>query len=372
MASVKKVTTAKGETRYRARYRDPAGKSKERWFDRKGDADKFLVSVQHRVLSGAYVDPTAGKVTFQTYAEQWRQVQVHHRTPTAEGYERSLRLHAYPVLGHRPIGAIQRSEIQAWVSSLTLAPSTVELVYRHVAAVFRAAVEDQVIPTTPCRRINLPEKQDGAEVVIPTCEQVAAVLDAVPARYRALVVLVVASGLRQGEALGLTVDRVDWLRRTLKVDRQLAWADRKPAFAPPKTRASHRTIPLPDEALTALTEHRRSFDRPGGTIEGLIFTNDHGEPIQRRQLSRILQPAWKAAGMPPGTGLHVLRHYYASALIHGNESVKVVQARLGHASAQETLDTYSHLWPDTEDRTRAAAAAGLVGLSWGWDAAVEG
>ena len=57
---------------------------------------------------------------------------------------------------------------------------------------------------------------------------------------------------------------------------------------------------------------------------------------------------------PAGVRLHDLRHYYASLLIRHGESVKVVQARLGHASAKETLDTYSHLWPDSDDSTRAA------------------
>jgi integrase len=57
---------------------------------------------------------------------------------------------------------------------------------------------------------------------------------------------------------------------------------------------------------------------------------------------------------PPGTGFHSLRHYFASLLIRHGESVKTVQARLGHASAVETLDTYSHLWPDSDDRTREA------------------
>lgn len=60
------------------------------------------------------------------------------------------------------------------------------------------------------------------------------------------------------------------------------------------------------------------------------------------------------ARLPAGTHFHDLRHYYASLLIRHGESVKVVQARLGHASAAETLDCYSHLWPDSEDRTRAA------------------
>jgi len=62
----------------------------------------------------------------------------------------------------------------------------------------------------------------------------------------------------------------------------------------------------------------------------------------------------KTSGLPEGTGFHALRHFYASLLIRHGESVKTVQARLGHASAVETLNTYSHLWPDSEDRTRTA------------------
>jgi integrase len=64
--------------------------------------------------------------------------------------------------------------------------------------------------------------------------------------------------------------------------------------------------------------------------------------------------AVKAAGLPAGTGFHALRHYYARLLIRHGESVKTVQSRLGHASAVETLDTYSPLWPDSDDRTRDA------------------
>ena len=64
--------------------------------------------------------------------------------------------------------------------------------------------------------------------------------------------------------------------------------------------------------------------------------------------------------MPKGTRIHELRHFYASLLIRYGESVKVVQERLGHASAAETIDTSSHLSPDSEDRTRAAVDAVLV------------
>ena len=94
----------------------------------------------------------------------------------------------------------------------------------------------------------------------------------------------------------------------------------------------------------------------------LVFTLD-GEPITRRGFGHLWRPIAREVGIPAGDGLHALRHYYASLLIRHGESVKTVQARLGHASAAETLDTYSHLWPDSDDRTREAVESELGDLA---------
>ena len=79
-----------------------------------------------------------------------------------------------------------------------------------------------------------------------------------------------------------------------------------------------------------------------------------GAWLTRQKFGHLWRPIIAAAGLPRGTGFHALRHYYARLLIRHGESVKTVQARLGHASATETLDTYCHLWPDSDDRTRDA------------------
>jgi integrase len=182
-------------------------------------------------------------------------------------------------------------------------------------------------------------------------EEVGALIDAMPDHYKALVVLAAGTGLRQGECFGLTVDRVDFLRRTITVDRQLILpASGLPQFGPPKTAASVRTVPLPKVVPESLAAH---LGRWPADTDGLIFTNQHGDPLRRNLFGEIWRATVSRAALS-GLRFHDLRHFYASLLIRHGESVKVVQARLGHASASETLDTYSHLWPDNEERTRAA------------------
>jgi integrase len=137
------------------------------------------------------------------------------------------------------------------------------------------------------------------------------------------------------------------------VDRQLV--QRRvtgPEFGPLKTKASYRTVPLPAVVVQALNDHIATYHI---AEDGLLFTM-FGKPIRRSSFGHLFRPVALAAGLSAntGTGMHALRHYYASLLIRYGESVKTVQARLGHASAAETLDTYSHMWPDAEDRTRDA------------------
>jgi integrase len=145
----------------------------------------------------------------------------------------------------------------------------------------------------------------------------------------------------------VTTDRIDWMRRTLTVDRQLAGAD----FAPPKSKGSRRTVPLPDLVLEALSRHLAAYPS-----DGLVFTNTEGRPVRQNRFTVTFRAAAKRTGLE-GVTFRDLRHHYASLLIHGGESVKAVQSRLGHSSASITLDVYSHLWPDSEDRTRNAVDA---------------
>src|SRR4051795_7490223 len=241
---------------YRPRFRDEAGKEHARHFKRKIDAQRWLDEMTAAMVTGQYVDPTAGRVTVQEYAEQWRAAQV-HRPTTAAHVETMLRRHVHPTLGHKRLSSVLPSDVQAMVKrlSLDLAPSTVGVVHRILAGIFKAAVRDRRIVASPCEGAKLP-KVHRQRVEPLTLEAVQALTEAVPDRYRALVTLAAGTGLRQGEAFGLTVDRIDFLRHQLTVDRQLVtMPDRAPYLAPPKTQASVRAVPLPQVVVDALAAH---------------------------------------------------------------------------------------------------------------------
>ena len=213
---------------------------------------------------GQYVDPRAGRLTFREYAERWRVAQVHRPTTRAH-VETHLRRHAYPALGDRPLSSVRPSDVQAWTAGLTaaLAPRTVGTVHGIVSGIFRAAVRDRLIVSNPCEGTRLPKVSKARVEPLPL-DTVRALEKALPGRYQALVMLAAGTGLRQGECLGLTTDRVDFLRRFVTVDQQLVTVvGREPFLAPPKTSASVRAVPLPQAVLDALAAGRLPGRRSG-------------------------------------------------------------------------------------------------------------
>lgn len=352
--------TKKATVRWQARYRDPDNRQHAKMFDRKADAQHWLDSISGDLARGSYVDPSHGRRLFREYATEWQKAQV-HRATTAVQVDSHLTNHVLPHLGHRPLASIRPSEIQAWVKgrSEVLAPATVEVMYRYVSTIFKAAVSDRLIASSPCVGVKLP-KVDREKIVPLDTKTVEAIIDAAPSRFRALILMAAGTGLREGELLGLTADNLQMLRRQVEVTQQLVLVPGGPPYlAPPKTKAGRRTVPLPRVVVDALAAHMAEF--PPGE-QGLIFTSQRGAPVRRNTFNQMWTRTVKRAGVPSTVRFHALRHYYASLLIRHGESVKVVQARLGHASAAETLDTYSHLWPDSEDKTRDAVD-GVLGHS---------
>jgi hypothetical protein len=185
----------------------PARSNGQRWIDK----------VTASVVTGSYVDPKVGRVTVREYAEQWRSAQV-HREGTVVQVEGILRRHVYPVLGDRPIASVLPSDVKALVKRLSttpnegsrrpLSPATVGVAHRVLSAIFKSAVADRRLSSSPCVGTRLPKVEKRKVMPIST-DQVQSPVVAMPERYRALVLLAVGSEMRQGEVFGLTVDRVN-------------------------------------------------------------------------------------------------------------------------------------------------------------------
>jgi integrase len=369
MASIDKRPDGK----YRARWREyPTGPQKTKTFVRKVDAGNFLVDVQHRMMSGTYVPPHAGQVTLADYAAEWTN-RRHWRPATAERIERELRVHIIPTLGEWPLASLRRSHIEQWAASLQLGPSSVGTVTQTLAAMLSAAVEDERLVRNPAVGARLPQVE-SAPVVPMTAEAVRALALAAPGHVRAAVLLAAGTGLRQGEAFGLTADRVDFLRRELRVDRQM-WTPRSgpPVLAPPKSKNSYRTIALSPLVTDGLAAHLANFK---SGRDGLVF-HTGGNPIVRATVGRYVRQSAARAGEEAaraaikglhgtaaalaadtaragfgGRTWHDLRHHHASVLLSAGVSPALVAERLGHNIAT-LLKTYAHVIRKDEDRVRS-------------------
>jgi integrase len=350
--------------RWQARVRDEQGQrvTADRTFTRKTDAERWEREQRVALERGAWVDPRAGRTTVKEWCEQWRTAQP-HRAGTAALYERLLRLHVYPVLGDLALSRVTAVEVDAFVLGLEsgkLGAATRRQVQAVVRTAFRAAVRARLLNSSPFADTALPDVP-RSDVRVLEADQLDALVEAVPGRYRALVVLAWQTGMRQGELLGLTRDRVDRFVREVRVDRQLVYVPgAPPQLGPLKTdrrgnRSGVRTVPLSQLAKRELAEHMRKYP-PGA--DGLVFTRPDGAAILRTSFhGGVWRPALRAAGLPPETHFHHLRHTFASTLLSRGVDAVTVSRLLGHSTPAETLRTYAHLMPDAHERVRVALDA---------------
>ena len=351
MASIQKRPDGK----WRARYRDADGREHSRHFSRKIDGQAWLDEVTASVVTGMYVDPDAGKLTFSDYWQQWSSRQIWVRG-TKESADQAA---ASATFSRRRMNTIKRGHIESWIKGMTagerpLAPSTIRTRYNYVSMSFRAAVRDRVISVDPTAGVRLPRARRAEHtMVIPTPGQVRAALDHAAPEHRALVAVCAFAGLRLGEAAGLRADDLDAAAGLLSVRRQVQGTNVATAEVVPPKAGSERVIAVPAELVDILREHINAI----GTIraEGYLFTSG-GHLLNRSSAGHIWRMIRKRAGLPAEYTLHTLRHFYASALIAAGCDVVTVQRALGHAQPSITLNTYSHLWNTAEDRTRAATA----------------
>lgn len=368
--------------RYRARYVAPDRTERSKSFPDKQKrlAEAWLTQIAADMTRGQYVDPSAGKVTFQQFATEWLASQTTD-VSTITAMELRFRLHVFPHIGSRSLGAFQPGHIRGWARALKdsgIAPSYQRVIFANVSAVFGAAVDDGIIVRNPCRAgsVKAP-KLDPRKLKPWTRERVLAVREGLPEQYRTTADVGAGCGLRQGEIFGLAVDEIDFLGGIVHVVRQVKMVGSHLVFAPPKG-GKLRDVPLPDAVSYVLAEHitRRppiEVTLPWKTPDGppvtatLLFYSRERKALNRNYFNMYLwKPALVSAGVIPKRlpgerfkesrehGMHALRHYYASVLLDAGENIKALAEYLGHADPGFTLRTYTHLMPNSQDRARKA------------------
>jgi integrase len=350
MASIKQ----RPDGTWRARYRDEVSKEHSRHFRTKRDAQRWLDEVTSQVITGMYVDPKAGAISLTSYFTEWSQRQVWAPT-TAVAMNLTVAKCAFRDVELR---SIRRSHVEAWVKQMHAggyAPGTIKTRVNNVRSVLRAAVRDRLVASDPSLGVVLPRMRKADMAMrIPTPDEVAAIMTAAEDWFRPFIAFCAFAGLRLGEAAAIQLSDVDFLHRQIRVRRQV---QRKPGglvdLRPPKY-GSERDIPAPDELLNLLSDHLTKW-HPFGADKWLFYGKNN-EPPHQNTVHYWWKTTLERAGVE-GVRLHDLRHFYASGLIAAGCDVVTVQRALGHAKATTTLNTYSHLWPTADDRTRAAAGA---------------
>lgn len=338
---------------WRARYHDVSGREHAKHFELKRDAQRWLDEVTASVVTGMYVDPRAGSALWDDWVAAWvaRQAWADGTVAAAE-----TALYSVP-WRRRGIGQVKPSDVQAWVSGETkrgLAPSTVRTRLNYVQMAFRAAVVDKVIAESPTSTVK-PPRQRRAEVAmeILTLEQSADVLAASGA-FRPFVEVCLFAGLRLGEAAGLQLGDVNFLGRAIDIRRQVQGSSNASATLVPPKYGSERTIFVPGDLTAALSAHVAASGLTSPDAQ--LFRTPRGDLYQRNNAGEVWRGIRTRVGLPEAVTLHTLRHTFASNLIASGCDVVTVQRALGHAQPSITLNTYAHLWPSAEDRTRAATA----------------
>lgn len=335
--SIKKRPNGK----WRARYRDLAGKEHARHFDRKVDAERWLDEVTAALVTGQYVDPKSQKLTVDQWCDLWLE-SYGQRDST----ERQARVHIARIrkaFGPLPLMAVDEMAVKRWMATLLregLKQSYRFALHNRLSQLLSDAVYAKKLAANPCSKRTTPGAGKPRPYVA-TESQVWGMYEAAAEKYRPALLLGAFAGLRVAEACGLRASDVDLDARVINP------AVQYPA-EPLKTEMSMTGVPVPDAFVGEL---KRLLD------DGRLFVvaDDEGKQMGPWKIEREMRRVRvTVAGLPEAFRYHDLRHFYASALIASGSDVKVVQHRLRHSSAKTTLDTYGHLWPDSDESTRAA------------------
>ena len=360
-------------SRWYVGWTDPdTNRQRQKMFAKRAAAERFAAELEDDIRAGRYIDPDAQDKPVRDVAEAWLTSKARIKDSTWARYRRELDNYVLPKWGTTPVGKVTRAGIDAWVQELAagtapyefdqrghlrtartarpLAASTIgHLVRATFGGILRYAVAEQWIGRNPMRNVQLPRDEGDIENDLPhlTHAELETVADEAATLFgqlsdRCLLLTLAYAGPRIGEATALRIKDLDLPGRRARIMR--TWTTDKQGnrkLGPAKT-WQRRWVPLP----AFLTAELERLTRGRGPEE-FVFTNSRGGAVSGKNwYTRVWTVARANVGLPDHISVHDLRHVAATNAIAAGADVKLVQQMLGHKDATETLNTYSHLWPD--------------------------
>src|SRR5215203_2663711 len=357
--SIRRRADGRWEGRYTL-YADEGRKQKTVYGKTRKEVAEKLTDVMAGRDKGLIFD--AGKLTLGEHLERWLEDVVKpsasHRTYSTNAQQ--VRTHIAPTLGRIKLKSLRKAHLDRLYREKLdsgLSPSTVRRIHAVLHRALEEAVKSDLIPRNPAAHANKPKvKQEEIEPL--DASQAAAFMKAAKGdRFEALYVLCLMCGLRQGEALALRWQDIDFDGGTLRINLQLQRVRGGGGlrFSEPKN-ASRRTVGLPQRAVSALKSHRKRQAEEKLRVadyedSGMVFASSKGTPIDAQNVvNRYYKPLLKRAGLPP-IRFHDLRHSCLSLLAQRGEPIRDLQALAGHATAAFTLQRYTHHYDSSARRT---------------------
>lgn len=374
---------------YSARFVDRCGNRQEKYFNTLPEARNWLEDAKYHDKHGTTVLPA--DMTVDTWFEFWIANIVGDLSPnTRRNYRERYTRNIQPVIGNMRLADVKPLHCKLVLNRMeaTYAGSTIRQTYIAMGTMFKSALMNDMIQKHPMDgvRYTKPVRPVNDIHFLTVAEQKKFLEVAKRSHNYHQYALILETGLRTGEMIGLTWDAIDWDKRTLTVNKTLEFRHKQQEWraGPPKTQHSYRTIPLTKRAYDILKEVRAKWesgkksdslsktltyiDRRTGAqasliMADLVFINYRtGKPAKNSSYDTHLYKLCDEAGIKHFC-MHALRHTYATRAIEAGVQPKVLQKMLGHASLSTTMDRYVHVTDDSMTGAIAQFEAGTSQIS---------
>ena len=376
--SIYKYTSPSGKSYWRAqlwvRTNAETGKPKrvsKAGIESKAEAKKVLENLRLARNSHRVVDD-GDSTTVAEYASAWLSASVHLEGSTIHGYDKYLRLHILPFVGHLSLSKVQRQDMKGLVGVLLnyktnglsvsgkiLGPNTVRKVMNLCFSMFSDAKKEGLLAENPVEGVRLPKlNRPDTQQKIWTSDELREFLEWNKRKgddLNPLWQLIAYTGLRRSEALALTWRAIDFEKSRVNIY-QAVDTSKSRAIKSTKTSSSKRVLDVDSDLMSVLADYKRErtllgddFVRP----ESFVFANMLNQlrvpnDVSARWARQVKAFERQTNGRVKRVTLHSLRHAHATHLMEMGIHAKTIQRRLGHSSFRTTMDLYSHVTPEME------------------------